>query len=202
MSLVLAAGIACVAKHPSTHQMYMLLGKDTGSPEWPRVKNKWSDFAGKPDKEDVDVYETAAREFLEESLGVVVCFDEVQGNRSRRVRYIADRLRRGDYIHRVDIDVVNSKNNPECRIIGQRTCFIIEVPWSTDICDRFQCRVNELRDIIPEKKELEWFKMSQLREVTNRKRIRKQSRCVRIRGGFIPTLRKILRHFNNRPRIS
>lgn len=68
-----AAGIIPFMRSPFyANQYYFLLGKEESTNYWHNCSGTWSDFGGRYDRDaDVDVEATAAREFFEESMGVV-----------------------------------------------------------------------------------------------------------------------------------
>ncbi len=53
-----------------TNTPIFLLGKEHLEPGW-SGSNKWSEFGGKPERFDLDLYHSAAREGYEESMGIL-----------------------------------------------------------------------------------------------------------------------------------
>ena len=67
----LKAGVICCARHPDTHEWMILLGQDRWRKGW-FESNTWSDFGGGMQPRDTGrAIVTAAREFVEETLGLV-----------------------------------------------------------------------------------------------------------------------------------
>ena len=66
----MAYSAGCLPFNVINGKLYFLLGKD-------RSDGTWSDFGGRAEDFDEDVKATAAREFYEESMGVVMEYDSI-----------------------------------------------------------------------------------------------------------------------------
>lgn len=145
-------------------ELYFLLGKD-------RNDNSWSDFGGRAEECDGgNCKETAAREFLEESLGVVMEMDSIR-----------NRLKDPDSHKRLD-----------SRTMGGLPyyMFLIHCPYNTWYPTAFRRNLKFLKHMnchrrYLEKTDIAWFPASEIMEVLDGKR----SRTLRLREIFAATLR-------------
>lgn len=67
---IVSAGVLPYAYSPQSNQIYFLMGQESYNSLWPRHSSRWSDFGGRVDTDETET-QTAAREFIEESLNVV-----------------------------------------------------------------------------------------------------------------------------------
>lgn len=96
--------------------MYVLVGKD--------LNETWSDFAGKSEKSDKDVQTTAAREFWEETYGVLM------DAKTMRSRLVPD----------ISVVLVGRTQN-----LHPYYCFVTEVPFIGHLRDAFRKHLGFLR---------------------------------------------------------
>lgn len=131
---VVRATLVCFSVAPSTRTCYMLLGQE-------RHDRQWCDFGGQVEGEETSA-ETAAREFAEESLGVVRFSDtllDLRGSEDVPAMYI-DALATELASHRFLVRL-SLKQNEEP---GVRVFFLKEVPWQPDLSTRFQWMMTRL----------------------------------------------------------
>lgn len=114
----------------------ILLGKERYINHW-RGSLKWSGFEGGR-KMGETVEWTAAREFIEESIGVV----EVNGV-SSTVESVAEYVADQQYIARIVLCIIHGENNSERRY---HVTYMIQVPYDTEYVSRF----NNRRRIVTE----------------------------------------------------
>lgn len=101
-----------------------------------RAFNEWDGFGGHvEDHELVEV--AAAREFMEESLGLL-CVEHVPDGRN--IGDIAAGLTQRSYLSRVDVSYLR-RSSPTPRFLVY-TMFFVQVKWDPMVCRRFQ----ELRE--------------------------------------------------------
>ena len=67
---VTGAGVCCFSRRPSDGAPVVLIGREKMTVGWRQGSNRWSGFSGKLESSE-SVAQGAAREFVEESLGVV-----------------------------------------------------------------------------------------------------------------------------------
>ncbi len=110
-----AAGVLPIAWHRG--KLFFLVGREARD-------DTWSDFAGKCEKCDRDIESTAAREFWEESYGVVM---DAKTMRSRLVPHTCIELRgRTQNLH-------------------PYYCFVTEIPFMAHVRDAFRKHFAFLR---------------------------------------------------------
>lgn len=107
--------------------VYFLLGRECPSLAWAEGSDRIDSFGGAPNKSDRDPEETAAREFVEETLGVVRFF-ETDSTRSPRTKWgdIAASLRKGQFLRKIETSQPNGK---EKGVISVYTTFVVPLPW-------------------------------------------------------------------------
>jgi hypothetical protein len=115
-------------------RVYFLLGLGRSIMSWPEGSNRWSDFGGVPQKNDRDYFDAAAREFVEETLGVVRYFEHDNTYRPRKTwKDISESLRRGEYFKRIQISL-----NTGVFVVT----FMKQIPWDPKCILRFRhCRL-------------------------------------------------------------
>lgn len=187
---VLCSGVVVYALNPSDRELYILLGKERGCKQWPKLKNKWSHFSGVPDKGDVDKFHTAAREFYEETAGVVICpGTTIYLSDEEAITKMADVLRSNS-----EIEIVNTVySHKYMQVIGLRSCFPIKIPYDDKIPNYFQDKLMsmELDDKYTEKKELKWIPLKEVVKYLYEKNVKHD---VKLRRGFIPTLKYFIKY--------
>ena len=100
-STLSGAALLLYSIEPNTNEVYFLLGKERRMLLWPSGSETWTPFGGaRVDNESV--FAIAAREFVEETLGVVRYFDDDHLPR-RRYDDIENSLKNGDYSFCVNV---------------------------------------------------------------------------------------------------
>ena len=120
--MILASGILCYSIHPITKKTYFLLGKG-----W---RNKWTDFAGKPEKGETEM-QTAAREFIEESIGVV----KLRSDLVSTYPIVLQLLKENGYVCRLTIPMQFKFNGVD--LDGLRYCYVFNIPWQPSVNKMF-----------------------------------------------------------------
>jgi hypothetical protein len=118
----------------------LLLGKERFVSNW-RSSLKWSGFeGGKKATEKINM--TAAREFFEESMGVV-CLENMFKNTC--IEDILEIINKKEYFMKIVL-CINHKEKEE---IDKRyqVCYLIEVPYQPDCNDKFQLIRKQLLTI-------------------------------------------------------
>lgn len=120
------ASILCFMVDPTYRGVYFLLGKERHNSRWPSGSGKWSDFGGSVDAVGDSAEETAAREFVEETLAVVKYFD---GDTIPRESHhdIATDLSKGNYHMKL------SQSDDKRRFV----VFVKQIPWDPVAVSRF-----------------------------------------------------------------
>lgn len=116
------ASILCFSIEPHTCGVYFLLGKEKYNPLWPSSSKKWSDFGGTVHASDRCVEDTAAREFVEETMGVVPFGDVIIPENQ-----ISNALCRGEYLCQLVIGTPPR----------QFAVFVKQIPWDMSVVQHF-----------------------------------------------------------------
>lgn len=121
------ASLMVFAVDPTHGLPWVLLAREVSS-KWCGGGCAFTDFGGGADASDADAEDTAAREFYEESL---FCIDVpgISGPFNTRQRQLANQLRNGDYLFRVNFPVRNKH--------ATYSMFIKQVSWHDDM-NRFR----------------------------------------------------------------
>lgn len=124
--VVVGASLLCFAIDPTYHAMYFLLGKERVNSRWMAGSGRWSDFGGGVAGPGETAEDTAAREFVEETLSVVRYFP---GDSLPRAGYddIASDLRQRRYTMRL------TQGNQQKKFV----VFVKQIPWDPEAVDRF-----------------------------------------------------------------
>lgn len=132
---IIGAGILPVAIHTRKGPMF-LLGKERYINHW-RGSLKWSGFeGGRKNGEEVEY--TAAREFIEESLGVVRLKDA-----ESTIEDVTDMLKRENYIARIVLCIVHGEDvEPRYHVT-----YIVEAHHDETYADRFLVRRRTFVDL-------------------------------------------------------
>lgn len=125
------AGVVCFSIEPVTNSIYVLLGKESRF-EGDRVTDsktgKWCDFGGRLKNTEL-TEEGAAREFTEESLGVVKLEAKPDNpTNSSYVDTVVTMFKNKQYYAKLKIE---SKHN-------QRVYFLKQIEWQPNIENSFQ----------------------------------------------------------------
>lgn len=134
---VVGASLLCFCVDPTWSRPYFLLGKERRNVRWPAGSERWSDFGGRTGPRGECAEETAAREFVEESLAMVRYFDD---DALPRTRYhdIAESLKRGEFTFKLTIGC-GTPERPRSYVT-----FVKQIPWDPQAILRFE----ECRDMI------------------------------------------------------
>ena len=163
LNSVVSAGLLCYAYAENTHDIFFLLGRDRTSHDWPRGSNKWSDFGGCLDDGETEI-EGAAREFVEESMGIVPFPQEDLADLRvvppfMKPEYVGRVLEKKKFTFRVAMDVsdrrgfqvpVDPTQTPRAPVRKLRVCYVKRIPWLPDLPERF----DQVRDCIDRIKNL------------------------------------------------
>lgn len=141
-----SAGIIPFSVTP-TGCIYFLLGQERKIEGYKFGSLKWSEFAGGK-KGQESVVETAAREFLEETLDCVP-FDQLDMSVDvgYRIRYesIVDQLKREQYTFKITyVADIGPEWKPAKKV---RTCYIRQIPWNPTCVDAFAATRHHLSEI-------------------------------------------------------
>ena len=112
------AGILLFCNHNGN--IHFLLARESFSSKW---NLPWSGFEG-GSKSSEDVYETAAREFIEESMGIIPNWNTVDA--------VLVKLRAGDYFSRIDL-VVENKTKSDMLY----TTFMVQIKYEPYLLKQF-----------------------------------------------------------------
>lgn len=126
---LIGAGVLPFTVHPETGVIYFLLGKEHFVPGW-RGSNCWSAFEGGVKAVDENVFCTAAREYMEESLGVLhpTCSKE-------DIERLAKQMQEGeDYALRVTLCIAGEMP----RVPRFHVTFVRYFEWVDNITETFR----------------------------------------------------------------
>ena len=139
---VLGAGVLPFTFSPDG-QLYFLLGREHFVPGW-RGSDTWSAFEGGTKGKDVDVFQTAAREYMEESLSALhrSCSDN-------DIASFAQRLREGDYSLRLTLAITPPFDADRAQKLRYHVTFVRYFEWKdcVDAPNKFLHRRDELTHI-------------------------------------------------------
>lgn len=120
------ASILCFMVDPVYHVVYFLLGKERHNSRWLSGSGKWCDFGGSVSNPRDSAEDTAAREFMEETLSVVKYFDADPIPRTSHVDITED-LTKGNYYMKL------SQSDTTRRFV----VFVKQIPWDPMAASRF-----------------------------------------------------------------
>ena len=129
---ILGAGVLPFTVTPSG-EIAFLLGKELKIPGW-KGSSSWSAFEGGAKSNDKSITETAAREYIEESLGVLET--ECSGD---SINNINDSLMKKEYTLRTTLKIES-----RCRPARYHVTFVIPFVYDSNICEKF----NHRRDVL------------------------------------------------------
>jgi 8-oxo-dGTP pyrophosphatase MutT (NUDIX family) len=170
--------------------MYFLLAKERFHASWPKGSNLWTDFGGRYQQGDQSAEETAAREFLEETLGQVKYFEE-------------------DVLPLVDYQKIAASLKEEERYLllfkhGTRSTFVVQLPWDPLVPRRFVetllCpEAAEWEACYLEKSTLGLFSVPQVQQATlNKGYLSETERChVNLTKSLSVIVNELQFHFSN-----
>lgn len=130
------AAILCYMIDPQWGGIYFLLGKERPIVNWVAGSNKWSDFGGGRKEHDLTVEDTAAREFLEETLAVVKYFEDDTLPR-KTYRDISLSLQRNCYTYKFYVRYPDTPNR-------YFVVFVKHIPWDPACVERFAATRHRL----------------------------------------------------------
>lgn len=131
------AGIIPVAIHPDGN-IYLLLGKERYVTHW-RGSLKWSGFEGGR-KLNENIERTAAREFIEESIGVVpLCGCD----HLKSLENVENILLQKKYLFKITLCILHGNERSEKRY---HVTFFVEVPYNTECTKIFQNTRKKISD--------------------------------------------------------
>ena len=129
---VYTAGVIPVAVEPQTKNVYLLLGREVNYDNTVVDNGNWCDFGGHS-LEDENILTTAAREFTEESLGVV------------RLDNASPVCRARDYATRCEKILTDKQylfyvhcQYPGLDCLKMQYYYVLQVPWQADLPNQFQ----------------------------------------------------------------
>ena len=134
---MVGASLLCYCVDPTWSRLYFLLGKERKNPRWKVGSERWSDFGGRVCAKAMTAEDTAAKEFVEETLAMVKYFE---GDTLPRTQWydIAESLRRGEYTFQFTFGLADENDSTGAR---NYTTFVKQVPWDPEALSRFDvCR--------------------------------------------------------------
>lgn len=140
-----SAGVIPLFVDREKKRVRVLAGRERNIANWIEGSRKWSYFGGRKKLDDADVFVTAAREFVEESLAILAGKNEINS--------VTDALRENKFLMRIEVGepVTNSSNAENTPIIQKdvptdkwinvfyfHTCFVVEIPYDKTLPEQFQ----------------------------------------------------------------
>ena len=125
-----AAGIVCFAIDPRNSSITVLLGRETPYGRHHR-KGVWCEFGGKRERTETPV-ETAAREFTEESLGVVKLNKHSYFQKQNYAAAVKHVLLKQTRMTKFTVCISNRKVN-RIHKVNLKTYFILQIPWQPGV---------------------------------------------------------------------
>ena len=122
---------------PQWGNIYFWLGRERKNPKWPQGSETWSDFGGRPMDEHEDPCHVAAREFLEETSGMLRYFEHDTLPRMD-MEDIAESLRRKEF---------NFQMTMWTQLEDRKRLFVTyvkQIPWSPEAAHEFLDAQNKL----------------------------------------------------------
>ena len=143
---IVGASILCMSVETRTNSLYLLLGKENSKHRWAEG-GQWCDFGGGIQKGE-DAEQCAAREFVEETCGMVRFFERDNTSAARaRGDDIAASLRDGNFLFRLQTTFVSSESDVMVHPGGKvpylpvYVTYVCLVPWDPVAQERFShCR--------------------------------------------------------------
>lgn len=193
-----SASVICFSVEPKTENIFFLFGRET-------YNGRWCEFGGRRAPGE-DVYQCAAREFCEESLGCI----QIIKNNLKPLKYdeyqnhFEQLLRQNDYSYKLKIAVKLHTGKMMIKV-----CFVREIPWQPATTSTFshlrrQINNNSYESIqypdtniksnaaFLEKEIIGWWSLDRLVEVLeNKGKFKKE----RFRTSFLPILQIVIDRF-------
>lgn len=130
---VMGASLMCYSVDPTYGRIYFLLGKERKNAQWRAGSERWADFGGRTCSGAMSAEDTAAKEFLEETLGMVKFFNNDTLPR-RSYADIGDALRAGDYTFKLTF-------GSGAPLVVNYVTYVRQLPWDPLAISRFEaCR--------------------------------------------------------------
>lgn len=132
---IVGASLLCYCVDPTWSRIYFLLGKERRNPRWKTGSERWSDFGGRVSSKANSAEDTAAKEFVEETLAMVKYFEHDTLPRTQW-QDIAQSLRDKHYTFQLLFGVT-----AEDTVVRNYVTFVKQIPWDPDATQRFEkCR--------------------------------------------------------------
>jgi hypothetical protein len=147
------ASILCFSVDPVFQRPYFLLGKEKQVLSWGDGSERWGDFGGGI-KVGESPEDAAAREFVEETLGVVRYFDSDKVVAARSSwSDISASLKRGEYLMRMEVAYTGEDMHPSEKTLIPNPDFRRDSrAWRADVRTAF-----ELEDSVPASDTPSWY---------------------------------------------
>ena len=130
----IGASLLCFSIDPYYSRVYFLLGQERKAVKWPGGSEKYSDFGGSCRNSAEQPEHTAAREFVEETMGMVKYFENDTIPRTEYVD-ILESLKKGEYTFKITIGFGTIDKHKNYII------FMKQIPWDPRCTYRFEtCR--------------------------------------------------------------
>lgn len=131
---LVGASLLCYCVDPTWSRIYFLLGKERKNLRWRAGSEKWCGFGGRTSSKVLTAEDTAAKEFVEETLAMVKYFEHDTVPRTTSAD-IADSLRRHEYTFQLVFSLGEAEN------ARNYVTFVRQIPWDPRALDRFtECR--------------------------------------------------------------
>ena len=129
-SKMIGAAVLCFCVDPQWGRIYFLLGKERHHVKWPQGSDRWAYFGGRPNVKAEPPETTAAREFIEETLGMVKYFsDDTIPRKSHED--IASSLQKGEYMFQITLWMKSAS------ISKSYVTYVKQIPWDPYCVNRF-----------------------------------------------------------------
>lgn len=138
--VTVGASLLCYTVDPMYSRVYFLLGRERTHPQWRAGSERWSDFGGRTTPGGgASAEDTAAREFVEETMGMVKFFADDTLPR-HTWSDIADALRANDYTFKLTFGGKGGPP-PACNYVT----FVRQLVWDPLAITRFETCRQQLR---------------------------------------------------------
>lgn len=139
-----SAGILPYAYVPRTNNIYFLLGQEMFDPRW-FASDRWSDFGGTV-KANEDEMMCAAREFVEETMGIVLPDVAMDLNNPSTVdvAHMHQQLQDKSYLYRVEC-ITEAVKNTHTHVRKSKICYLKRIPWQPHLPEVFRLVNSTLR---------------------------------------------------------
>jgi hypothetical protein len=136
--VTVGASLLCYAVDPMYSRVYFLLGRERTNAQWRAGSERWSDFGGRTLPDTTSAEDTAAREFVEETMGMVKFFPHDTLPRQGWTD-IADALRASDYTFKLTFGA--NGGGP----VSNYVTFVRQLTWDPAAIGRFESCRHRLR---------------------------------------------------------